>query len=92
MILSDPVEAESIVAALESRGEQVWGYERMVAALPAAEILRKRALLERAAVQARAPADGEKGFRPSTRLNQLAKVARGWLDLGDIEHARPADR
>ena len=89
LVLSDPVEAESIVAALESRGEQVWGYERMVAALPAAEIPRKRALLERAAVQARAPADGEKGFRPSTRLNQLAKVARGWLDLGDIEHARP---
>ena len=38
LVLSDPVEAESIVAALETREDQVYGYERMAAALPAAEI------------------------------------------------------
>ena len=89
LVLSDPVEAESIVAALETREDQVYGYERMAAALPAAEIQRKRSLLERATVQVRAPAGGGKEFKPSTRVNQLARVARGWLDLGDIEHARP---
>ena len=89
LVRSDPVEAESIVAALESREEQVYGYGLMAAALPAGEIQRKRALLERATVQVRAPAGGGKEFRPSTRLNQLARVARGWLDLGDIEHVCP---
>ena len=89
LVLSDPVEAESIVAALESRVEQVYGYLLMATGLPAAEIQRKRALLERATVQVRVPAGGGKEFRPATRLNQLARVARGWLDLGDIDHARP---
>ncbi len=89
LVRSDPGEAESIVAALDSREDQVYGYVLMAAALPAAEIQRRRALLERATVQVRAPAVGGKEFRPSTRLNQLARVARGWLDLGDIERARP---
>ncbi len=89
LVFSDPVEAESIVGALEAREDQVYGYLLMAAALPAAEKQRKRALLERATVQVRAPAGGGKEFKPATRLNQLARVARGWLDLGDIEHARP---
>jgi Carboxypeptidase regulatory-like domain len=89
LVLSDPVEAESIVAALETPVDQVYGYLLMAAALPAAEIQRKRALLERATVQVRAPAGGGKEFKPATRVNQLARVARGWLDLGDVEHARP---
>ncbi len=36
-----------------------------------------------------APAGGGKEFKPSTRVNQLARVARGWLNLGDIERVRP---
>ena len=35
LVLADPVEAESIVAALETREDQVYGYLQMVAALPA---------------------------------------------------------
>jgi hypothetical protein len=89
LIATDPVESESIVASIALPADQVYGYWRLAAALPPAERDRKRALLARATVQVHAPAGGGNGARPWNRLAQLARVARGWLDLGDVERARP---
>ena len=79
------------MAVLETREDQVYGYECMAAALPAGEIQREAPSSVAPSFKCARPADGGKGFRPSTRLNQLARVVRGWLDLGDIQQA-PADR
>ncbi len=90
LVLSDPVEAESIVTALETRRRTgvrlpAHGYGAAGRGDPA------EALAPRGAppFKCASPAGGGKEFKPSTRVNQLARVARGWLDLGDIEHVRP---
>ena len=68
------------------------GYAALAAALPAAERDRKRKLLERATVQVHAPPDAGHGTDPRYRLRQLARVAGGWLDIGEVEKARPLIR
>jgi hypothetical protein len=92
LLATDPVEAESIVAAIANPGDRVFGYAELVAALPAAERDRKRKILERATVQVHAPPDAGHGTDPRPRLRELARVAGGWLDLGEVEKARPLIR
>jgi Carboxypeptidase regulatory-like domain len=92
LLATDPVEAESIVAAIANRGDRVFGYAELVAALPAAERDRKRKILERATVQVHAPPDAGHGTDPRPRLRELARVAGGWLDIGEVEKARPLIR
>ena len=85
---TDPVEAESIVAAIANPGVRVLGYAALAAALPAAERDRKRKLLERATVQVHAPPDAGHGTGLLYRLRELAVVAGGWLDIGEVEKPR----
>jgi protocatechuate 3,4-dioxygenase beta subunit len=88
LLATDPVEAESIVAAIASPGGYVW----LAEALPDTERDRKRGLLERATVQVQAPTGAGHGADPRNRLFVLARVAGGWLDLGEVEKARPLIR
>ena len=88
LLATDPVEAESIVAAIANPGVRVLGYAALAEALPAAERDRKRRLLERTTVQVHAPPDAGHGTDPRYRLRQLARVAEGWLDIGEVEKAR----
>ena len=92
LLATDPVEAESIVAAIANPEVRVLGYVRLAEALPAAERDRKRGLLERATVQVHAPADAGHGADPRYRLRVLARLAESWLDLGEVEKARPLIR
>ncbi len=92
LLATDPVEAESIIAAIANPGIRVLGYVALAEALPAADRDRKRKLLEHATVQVHAPADAGRGTDPRDRLRQLARVAGGWLDLGEVEKARPLIR
>ena len=90
---TDPVEAESIVAAIANPALRARGYVWLAEAVPAAEPRsRPPRLLERATVQANAPAGGGAGADIRDRLNELTRVAGGWLDLGDVEKARPLIR
>jgi hypothetical protein len=84
----DPAEAESIVAAIANPHARVLGYVWLAEALPAAQRERKLKLMEHASAQARAPAGGGQGIDPQSRLSELARVAGGWLDLGQIDKAR----
>ena len=89
LLATDPVEAESVIAAIASPGNRATGYAWLAEALPDAERDRKRGLLERATVQVRAPTGAGRGTDPRVRLIELARVAGGWLDLGEVEKARP---
>ena len=91
LLATDPVEAESIVDAIASPRGRALGYVWLAEALPAAERDRKRGLLERATVQVHAPAV-RRGPTLEARLFELARVAGGWLDLGEVEKARPLIR
>src|SRR5262249_38149524 len=68
------------------------GYAWLAEALPDAERDRKRGLLERAMVQVRAPRGAGRESDPRSRSFELARVAAGWLDLGEVEKARPLIR
>ncbi len=92
LLATDPVEAESIVDAIASPRNRALGYVWLAEALPAAERDRKRRLLERATVQVHAPAGAGRGTDPQTGSIELARVAGGWLDLGEVEKARPLIR
>lgn len=92
LLATDPVEAESIVAAIAGPEDRALGYAWLAAALPDSARDRKRGLLERATVQVHAPRDAGPGSDPRRRLFELARVAGGWLDLGEVEKARPLIR
>ncbi len=83
----DPAESESIVAAIVNPHARVMGYVWLAEVLPAAERDRKLKLMEHASAQARA--GGGQGIDPQSRLSELGRVAGGWLDLGEIDKARP---
>ncbi len=88
LLATDPVEAESIVAAIASPRGRALGYVWLAEAMPATERDRRRGLLERATVQVQAPSGDGRGSDPHRRLFELARVAGGWLDLGEVEKAR----
>jgi hypothetical protein len=92
LLATDPVEAESIVAAIASQGDRALGYAWLAEALPDAERDRRRGLLEHATVQVRAPRGAGRESDPSSRLFELARVAAAWMDLGEVEKARPLVR
>jgi hypothetical protein len=92
LLATDPVEAESVVAAIPDPGDRALGYAWLAESLPETARDRRRGLLERATVQVQAPAGAGRGSDPRTRLFELARVAGGWLDLGEVEKARPLIR
>lgn len=89
LLTADPKEAESIVNAIAIPEHRAWAYVQLAEALPHQERARKRGFLELATVQvhavaARANADDRRG-----RLSKLKSVAEGWLNLGEVDKARP---
>ncbi len=92
LLATDPVEAESIVDAIASPRHRALGYVWLAEALPVTERNRRRGLLEHATVHVQAPADDDRGSDPHRRLFELARVASGWLDLGEVDKARPLIR
>jgi len=91
LLAADPMEAESIVNAIASPEVRARAYVWLVEALPAQERDRKRRFLELATVQVHIPA-GAGGGADSHRFSVLGGVAGGWLDLGEVEKARPLIR
>jgi hypothetical protein len=89
LLTVDPKEAESVVNAIASPKLRALAYVWLADALSAQERERKSGFLELATVQAHAPAGGGGGFDPRSRLHVLARVAGGWLDLGEVDKARP---
>ena len=83
LLATDPVEAESIIAAIASPGDSRLGYVWLAEALPAADRDRKRGLLEHATVQVHAPAGRARGrsSKPAlpagTSRRRLAESRRG---------------
>ncbi len=89
LLAVDPVEAESIVAAIANPRVRVLGYVWLAEAFPAADRDRKLKLMEQASARARAPAAAGQGIDIQSRLSELARVAGGWLELGQADKARP---
>ncbi len=89
LLAADPVEAESVIAAIPVPDLRASGYVWLAEAVPAGERDRIRGLLERATVSAHAPAGAGRVIDTQDRLPELARVARGWLDFGEAEQARP---
>jgi hypothetical protein len=79
----DPADAEALVEAIDDPRARASFQVQLAAALPKSESARKRALLERAAVQARAIP------QVPMKLNLLANIMKTSLDLGMVELASP---
>jgi hypothetical protein len=92
LLAADPVEAESVIAAIASPGDRAWGYASLAEALSETARDRKRGLLERATVQVRAMQGDGRETNPRSRVAAMARVAGDWLDLGEVEQARPLIR
>ena len=92
LLATDPAEAESIVDAIASPETRAWGYVRLAEALPD----------DGASSEAQVPGarhgsgPRSRGWRargrPSSRLSELGQVAGGWLNLGEVDKARPLIR
>jgi hypothetical protein len=89
LLTADPKEAESIVNAIARPDLRAWAYVQLAEALPEQERARKRAFLELATVQARPVAGRANADDRRGRLNSLESVAGGWLNLGEVDKARP---
>jgi hypothetical protein len=92
LLPADPKEAESIVNAIASPMSRAWAYAQLAEALPDQDRARKRGFLELATVQVRAPGGGGDEGDRRNRLSKLGQVAEGWLNLGEVDKARPLIR
>jgi hypothetical protein len=92
LLSADPKEAESIVNAIASPMSRAWAYVRLAEALPDQERARKRGFLELATVQVRPPGSGGDEGDRHNRLAKLGQVAEGWLNVGEVDKARPLIR
>ncbi len=90
ILATDPLEAESIVTALPNAKDREWAYVELAVALPDDQRTLKRKFLELATAEAHAPPFAPRG--PESRRVELGRLARAWLDLGDVEQARPLVR
>jgi hypothetical protein len=77
----DPEEAAAIAETIADPGRRAGTLVDLVDALPAEEKTRKLALLDRAALQARA------AQLSSNKLYQMGEVAERWLELGETVKA-----
>ena len=88
LLATDPVEAESVVAAIASPGTRASAYAWLAADLPDSERDWKRGLLERATVQVRAPA--APGARPTLKYGSASWDASPGVGLTSARSRRPA--
>jgi hypothetical protein len=89
-LATDPVAAESLVRAMPNPKDREWAYVELAAALPDDQRALKRKFLEVAAAETHAPLLGARN--PESRRAELGRLARAWLDLGEVEQARPLVR
>jgi hypothetical protein len=89
-LATDSAAAESIIKAIPKPEYRAWAYVELAAALPDHEPARKRKLLELATVDVQDPAARARDAQ--SRRVRLGQVARAWLDLGDVDKARPLIR
>jgi hypothetical protein len=90
LLATDPSAAESIVKALPIAEGRPWAYVELAEALPDEDRARKRKLLELATDDVHDPA-----FAPrdaESRRVRLGQLVRAWLNLGDVDKARPLVR
>ena len=86
MATADPDEAAAIAESIADPAERAGTLVDLVDATPAADRARKLALLDRAALQARAAGIS------SSKLFQMGEVAERWLELGETEEGSIAVR
>jgi len=79
---SDPAEAETVAEAIEEPGDHASALVAVFDALPDQERKHKLALLDRAALQAKA------ATALPMRVRQMAEVAKRWYELGEKERAK----
>jgi hypothetical protein len=90
ILATDSLAAESIVKAIPNLKSREWAYVELAAALPDDQRSLKRKFLGLAAAEAHAPPVGARN--PESRRVELGRLARAWLNLGDVEQARPLVR
>ena len=78
----DPEEAAAVAETIADPADRAGTLVDLADATPTADRARKLALLDRAALQARA------GGLSSNKLFQMGEVAERWLELGEAEKAR----
>ncbi len=82
LVDTDPEEAAAVAESIADPGPRVGALIQVVDELPAAQRTRKLALLDRAALQAKAiPETAE-------RLLRMGGVAERWHELGEVEKAK----
>lgn len=79
---SDPEEAAAVAETIADPADRAGTLVDLADAMPAADRARKLALLDRAALQARAAS------MESNKLFQMGEVAERWLELGEADKAR----
>ncbi len=90
ILATDPVAAESIVKEMPDPKNREWAYVELASALPDDQRALKRKFLELATAEAHAPLLAARV--PESRRVELGRLARAWLDLGEVEPARPLVR
>jgi hypothetical protein len=90
ILATDALAAESIVKAIPNPKNREWAYVELAAALPDDQRSLKRKFLELATALTHAPPVGARD--PESRRVELGRLARAWLDLGEVEQARPLVR
>jgi hypothetical protein len=79
---SDPTQAEEVAVAIEEPAGRCSALVAVVDALPERERDHKLALLDDAALQAKAATNS------LVRLDRIGKVAERWYELGETEKAK----
>ncbi len=90
ILATDPLEAESIVNAIANAKNREWAFVELAAALTDDQRALKRKFLEHATFEANAPPAAARG--PESRRVELGRLARAWLDFGEVDQARPLVR
>ena len=87
LLATNPSGAESIVRMIPKPESRVSAYIELAAALPDEQRAQERKLLELATVDIHDPA-----VNVESRHVRLGRVAQAWLNLGDVDKARPLIR
>ena len=90
ILATDALGAESIVRAIPNAKDREWAFVELASAVPDDKRSVKRKFLELATTEAHVPPFAPRGAE--ARRVELGRLARAWLDFGDVEQARPLVR